>query len=392
MPTRIAFLNTHPIQYFAPLYAYLNRADDLEITGLYLTDSSLRGAVDQGFGQSVTWDLDLLAGYDAQFVGEAARTRVNAGFFARTAPEIFGMIRRARYDALVLQGHNFAASHIALAAARSVGTKVFYRADTHLGKTRGSIRRLLRRPVMGSYFKLLHGCLATGQPNRAYYRAMGVPEHRIFHMPFAVDNARFSAGATLSAAERGALRAEWGVHDDCPVINFTAKLVAQKRPVEVIDACALLAQRGQRFHLLMAGSGGLEDELKTLAAARLPAGSYHFPGFINQAALPRMFSASEVFVLPSTNEAWGLAVNEAMAAGLPVVICREIGCAADLLVEGQNGHAIAPGDVTGLANALESVISDPARQHAMAQASRDIISRWSFAEAETGLRQAIAQA
>ena len=73
--TRIAVLNSHPIQYFAPLYAHLNAASDLEVTALYLSNVSIRGGIDAGFSREVKWDLDLLAGYRSVFLGEAARTR-----------------------------------------------------------------------------------------------------------------------------------------------------------------------------------------------------------------------------------------------------------------------------------------------------------------------------
>src|SRR5215475_8347089 len=72
---RIAVINSHPIQYFAPLYAYLNAATDLDVTALYLSDVSIRGGRDVGFGQDVKWDLDLLAGYRSLFLGDAARRR-----------------------------------------------------------------------------------------------------------------------------------------------------------------------------------------------------------------------------------------------------------------------------------------------------------------------------
>jgi len=80
--TRVAVLNSHPIQYFAPLYAYLNAAPDLDVTALYLSDFSIRGGRDVGFGQDVKWDLDLLAGYRSVFVGDAARTREPRGFWS----------------------------------------------------------------------------------------------------------------------------------------------------------------------------------------------------------------------------------------------------------------------------------------------------------------------
>ena len=95
-PTRIAILNSHPIQYFAPLYAYLNTAPDLELTALYLSDLSIRGGKDAGFGQDIKWDLDLLAGYPSLFLGNA-RTREPGGFWSLVAPEVWrGKARRCR--------------------------------------------------------------------------------------------------------------------------------------------------------------------------------------------------------------------------------------------------------------------------------------------------------
>src|SRR5215470_15490293 len=64
--THIAVLNSHPIQYFAPLYSYLNAAPDLKVTALYLSDVSIRGAKDAGFDCNIKWDLDLLAGYNCK--------------------------------------------------------------------------------------------------------------------------------------------------------------------------------------------------------------------------------------------------------------------------------------------------------------------------------------
>ncbi|MEM9855051.1 MAG: glycosyltransferase family 1 protein, partial [Pseudomonadota bacterium] len=114
---RVAFLNSHPIQYFAPLYAYLTRNCGLETTGLYLSDFSLKGGADPGFRRAVTWDVDLLEGYEAKFLGgEKASTRRIGGFFSMVAPELWSEIRSGGYDAVVIHGHNLAAHHIAQAA------------------------------------------------------------------------------------------------------------------------------------------------------------------------------------------------------------------------------------------------------------------------------------
>src|SRR5215475_12465312 len=110
--TRIAVLNSHPIQYFAPLYAYLNAAPDLEVTALYLSDVSIRGAKDAGFGRNVKWDLDLLAGYRFKFLGKRAVRREPRGFWSLIAPQVWCELRSGRYDVLWLHGHNYAANLI----------------------------------------------------------------------------------------------------------------------------------------------------------------------------------------------------------------------------------------------------------------------------------------
>ena len=99
-PFRVAVLNSHPIQYFATLYAYLNQDPDLKVTALYCSDISLRGGMDRGFGQAVKWDVDLLHGYHAVFLGPGARSRVPAGFWSLVCPEVWAEVRSGRYDAV----------------------------------------------------------------------------------------------------------------------------------------------------------------------------------------------------------------------------------------------------------------------------------------------------
>src|SRR6476661_6746653 len=99
--TRIAVLNSHPIQYFAPLYRYLNTAPDLDVTALYLSDFSIRGGRDVGFARDVKWDLDLLSGYRSVFLGNK-RAREPQGFWSLVVPSVWRELRSGRYDVLWL--------------------------------------------------------------------------------------------------------------------------------------------------------------------------------------------------------------------------------------------------------------------------------------------------
>jgi glycosyltransferase involved in cell wall biosynthesis len=387
---RIAFVNTHPIQYFAPLYAYLNRTGEFAITALYLSDFSVRGSLDRAFGREVRWDIDLLSGYDVRFVDGAGFRGEPKGFFSIIAPQIWREVSRGSFDALVVHGHTPAATLVAIAAARWAGLPVFARAETHLGLNRGLIKRLVRTPLMSAFYRSLSGVLAIGSANTAFYRAMGLPEDRIFCMPYTVDNDRFTDSARLSDEQRTEVRARLGVTNDDPIVLYAAKLQARKHPDDLMRAAARLKDRGIRFHVVMVGSGEMVAALADLAAS-LQLENVHFHGFVNQAALPQIYGASDVFVLPSENEPWGLAVNEAMCAGLPIVASAEVGCVADLVRPQVNGLTFAAGDVEGLADALRTILVDAEMRWRMSAASRAIISRWSYAECAAGLKAALAR-
>jgi len=203
---RIAVLNSHPIQYFAPLYAYLNSAPDLEVTALYLSDFSIRGGKDAGFGQDVKWDLDLLAGYRSMYVGPGARRREPGGFWSLVAPQVWNEVRSGRYDVLWLHGHNYAANLIGLMAAKTAGLPVMMRGETHLGLPCHGLRSVLRPPLMGALYRACDRLLAIGSANAAFYRAMGVPDHKIFLVPYSVDNDRFVQASKLTSDEKAGVR------------------------------------------------------------------------------------------------------------------------------------------------------------------------------------------
>jgi glycosyltransferase involved in cell wall biosynthesis len=385
---RVAFVHTHPIQYFAPLFAHLNRTGDFAITALYLSDFSIRGSLDRAFGQAVKWDIDLLSGYDARFVEGAGLRDEPKGFFSIVAPQIWREVSRGGFDALVVHGHTPAAALIAVAAARWAGLPVFTRGETHLELSRGSLKRLVRKPLLRAFYRHLSGVLAIGSANAAFYRAMGVPEERIFSMPYTVDNARFTEGSRLSDVQRKKVRADLGVADNDPIVLYAAKLQARKRPDDLLRAASRLNDREVRFHVVIVGSGETMAALVELAA-RLRLENVHFRGFVNQNILPQVYGAADVFVLPSENEPWGLAINEAMCAGLPIVASAEVGCVADLVQSRVNGQTFAAGDVDGLANALHPILVDMETRQRMGTASRAIISRWSYDECAAGLRAAL---
>jgi glycosyltransferase involved in cell wall biosynthesis len=387
IPLRLAFVNSHPIQYFAPLYASLARDGDLEVTALYCSDISLRGAMDPGFGKPVVWDVDLLEGYRSVFLGKRARRRVPRGFWSLVCPELWSELRRERYDLVVVHGHRFAAYVLAFVLAKLRGVAVAIRCETF--SRPGPMRHRLRDAVLSLAYRRVDAFLAIGTANRDYYRALGVPDNRIFFVPYTVDNARFIAEGKEDAEARAGLRVTLGLGREGPVVLFAAKLVRGKHPDDVLRAADLLRREGASLQILIIGSGEMEADLRGLAA-QLGLDNVVFGGFVNQARLPSIYAACDIFVMPSEAETWGLTVNEAMCAGLPVVVGDTVGCARDLVKDGVNGRLVRAGDAASLAGALRDLIRDPEARRRMGRASREIISSWSYLQCLEGVRAAAA--
>lgn len=385
---RVAFVNSHPIQYFVPLYRHINRSDDIEAVPVYLTRHGLRGDVDPGFGKAFSWDIDLMSGTNPIFVAGAEQRQLQAGATRMIAPGVWSAIREGAFDAVVIHGHRIGANHVATLAAKSAGIPVISRGETHLGLPRSGLKERLRRLIFARYYGALDGFLVIGSLNRAFYRSLGVPDHKLFDFPYTVDNARMMSAAQMTAEERSAYRKGLGIEDNRPVILYASKFTRRKHPDDLIAAARILRDSGLDFHLVLAGAGEMDDELRALAASHSDL-SIRFPGFINQSELPRLFGASDIFVLPSEAEPWGLIINEAMCAGLPIVASREIGSVADLVRDGENGATFDATDVAGLAKALAPLLSDDSTRQRMGAASRSIMSGWSYDRCEQGLREAL---
>src|SRR5262249_42737948 len=149
--------------------------------------------------------------------------------------------------------------------------------------------------------------LAIGSANAAFYRAMGVPDHKIFLVPYSVDNDRFIKSASLTDGQTREVRRRYNVPIDRPSVLYAAKFTPRKRPRDLLEAARRLKmETDHRFTIVMVGSGELEEELRAFCTEHA-LDNVLFPGFVNQTELPALYAASDVFVLPSEHEPWGLA-------------------------------------------------------------------------------------
>jgi glycosyltransferase involved in cell wall biosynthesis len=196
-------------------------------------------------------------------------------------------------------------------------------------------------------------------------------------IPNAIDPGRYAAaGSAVQKEVHGRL----GIPAGAPVIVCVARLVPIKGLDVLIDACAAPALQGtspggpaqQAAHVVLVGDGPERDRLMLRAREAGIADRVHFAGAQPD---PRPFlAAADVACLPSHSESQGIALLEAMAAGLPVVASR-VGGIPEVVVEGRTGLLAPPGEPRELAAALAQALGDSAWRRAAGEAGRERVQR-----------------
>jgi glycosyltransferase involved in cell wall biosynthesis len=376
---KIAILASHPVQYYAPLFRVL--AHEVDVTVFYAHQPTPEGQA-IGFGEAFAWDIDLLSGYPSVFLPNVARNPGTHHFRGCDTPEIGRHLREGRFDAVLALGWHLKSMLQGIWAAKRLGIPVMIRGDSHLGTPRSGLKKMVKAIGYPPLLRLFDAALYVGERNRDYYRHYGYPEARLFSSPHCVDTERFARDATPAA--RHALRHALGISAQAPVVLFAGKLVPFKRPFDVIEAAAVLRQRGTPVQVMIAGSGILEAELA--ARAKALAVPLHLLGFQNQSRMPAVYAAADVLVLPSdARETWGLVCNEALACGTPVVVSDQVGSARDLAQFEPAARVFPLTDFQTLADRLQQAFVVPRSNPALAHAT----ARYSLTEAAGGILAAM---
>ncbi len=155
--------------------------------------------------------------------------------------------------------------------------------------------------------------------------------------------------------------------DGQPVVLFVGRLQARKRVDALLHACAALPE-DIRPRLIIVGDGPAREEFEAVAQDVYP--QAEFVGAKDGAALEPYYAVADLFVLPGTG---GLAIQQAMAYGLPVVVAEADGTQSDL-VRPENGWLLPPGDDEALIRVLKEALSDPARLRRMGRGSYRIVA------------------
>ncbi len=289
--------------------------------------------------------------------------------------------------AVLLFGYNWLSHQRALWWARWHRVPLLLRGDSHLlgrGLPAWPVRLVLR-----FLFHQFAALTCVGAANRAYFRALGVPDSRIFFAPHSVNHEHFNPADPAAQLAAATLRTQLGLIGK-RVVLFAGKFLARKQPAELLRA--FLAVASTNDALVFVGDGPARAGLIALANTR-PDALVRFLPFANQSEMPACYLLADIFALPSRGcyETWGLAVNEAMHLGVPCLVSDLVGCQQDLVRAGETGWVFPADESAALAATLHAALQTSSGEMSRLRANVTAIIRgYTYEQTTAGLLQALA--
>lgn len=375
---RIVALNSHPIQYFVPLYQKMAADQDIDLTVWYYSSHGATTYFDKEFGVAFQWNIPMLEGYRYEYISKNPdQTPPSGGFFSTLYWSVIPKLWRMPKSTILIYGWNSVINWLVIIFGRLFGHTITLRCDipvmreTLYSGWKKWLRVLIFRYIL---FPWVNYFLYIGQQNKAFYLKYGASLNKLIFTPFAVDNDRFSQ-AYNKLDNKTSIRNKLGLPVEKRIFVYSGKLIHLKQPLLLVEAFKHLSQK--QNCLLLVGDGELRGEIEQLAKQYNL--DIRISGFVNQLDIEEYYAASDIFVMPSRLEAWGLSVNEAMNFNLPLILSDHTGCAEDLLNTNKNGYIFQFDKIEDLKACLVKMADLPKEQlDSMGAYSGTIIKDYSY--------------
>jgi len=298
------------------------------------------------------------------------------------AHKMWSVLREEHPAVIISGGYNHLPAWLAYAYAQLRWVRFLLWVESNARDLRPSTRLrewLKRRIVRGA-----DGIVVPGRASAEYVKSLGADGAKIYVAPNAVDNDFFSKEAARVQVPRERARRRLPAR----LLLFVGYLVREKGIYDLLEAFRVVSQVLPDVGLLVVGDGPERPALAGTCEERQIARVY-FEGFRQRAEIPLYYALADLLVVPTYSDTWGLVVNEAFACGVPAVVSRAAGACDDLIVEGETGFAVEPGNVGELADKVLRLLKDEALRARMSGNCRRLMQKYSAEACAHGLVAAV---
>lgn len=304
--------------------------------------------------------------FPCEIISVIENKSLESASFTEVVSSLISILNRIRPDVLGIAGYARATMLSALFwSFWHRKPAILFSATTENDAPRSEWREMFKSYLL----KFYQAAVAGGNPHKRYLMKLGMPADAIFIGYDVVGNDEFhpdKIGHLDSPLDR-------------PFFLSINRFVSKKNLPFIISAYVKYRQQigDEAWDLVLCGDGHLFPQIQKLVAEFELEDYIHLPGFLQQQEMLPFFANASCFIHASITEQWGLVVNEAMAAGLPVIISQNCGCFEDLILEGVNGYGFDPYNHEQLINLMLKMSSGSINLQSMGQASLKHIQNYS---------------
>jgi glycosyltransferase involved in cell wall biosynthesis len=386
MKTKVTILSPLPAPYREPVFELLSQQSNWEFQVYYSTD----GGSDIAWKGPQTYDIPYYS-YSSEILKNLApKAWKGKPFVGYVNVSIISKLLKNSPDYLIVHGYCQATELMAIAWAILSSTPFALWGDSSYYKDMRqaiSWRQRIKRTLLQMIIRQAHGILTIGTANERYWRSYGAQSEQLYLSKYAVSNDFFESESYRRRAEAVELKKQLYLNGKV-VFLYVGRLVEGKGVDLLLEGFDQLTQKRRDVGLLIVGDGTDRKALESLAKQHRT-DPVIFVGRVDYEMLPLYYAASDVLVFPSSIDAWGLVINEAMACALPVIAAKYCGGTIDLVRDFQNGIVLKELTVGELYHAMDYLAANPAIREEMGRKSREIISDWTYTETISGFLNAV---
>ncbi len=246
-------------------------------------------------------------------------------------PGIGAALKRFGPDSIVIGGYHHLSSYLVWRYAKLNSARFFLWCESTVHDQHSN--RFWVQKLKRAFIRSCDAYLVPGTASIDYLKSQGATND-FFNAPNSVDDELFGSDSH-SEEERSAFRQKFNLPQF--VILFVGRLSPEKNIPLALNAIRNVQIKGLQVGFVVLGDGPYRKQYEA-QAKQLGVEHIRFLGFQEQEQLPDYYRNSDLLILPSESEPWGLVVNESLGCGLPVLSSKKVGCAPDLIIEGQTGY------------------------------------------------------
>jgi glycosyltransferase involved in cell wall biosynthesis len=378
---KIAIVSSTPFYYHIPFYQKLFLHKDISSIVYYCSDETVKGKdVKRMYNTNakIVNKDNLLNNYKYKFLKNYSP---NPSFmnwpFGLMNFGICKEIVENKYDIVILQSWTNLVWWLAFITCLLTKTKVMFMTDSNIlsEPSKSFLKIFLKKTILGNFlFKHSFGFLTSGMANEDFYKYYGVTENKIIRSPFSWGYEKILEIANGMKSKREYLRKSFNIDKNDFVVLYIGRLSKEKNPLIILDAYNNL--KNKNVKLFIVGDGPMRKDFeKKINSFKIK--NINMIGFIPHKRTFDFYAISDVLILPSEHETWGIVINEAMCFGLPIIASNRVGSAVDLVKDGYNGFIFPFNDNTKLTEAIDKIIDlSESDRNNFGEKSLDIITSW----------------